>query len=149
MDLDKIFTLKTGVTFKISTERLYALMAQAINQQQSSSLTAIRSITDLYPYLSVIVYEGSDDLIKRRQRWLSQPIKKALISKQGIPYDYFCKLFWRNLDEEDPDGDEWQQLIATDRFYFQLTGLLNKVRITERNLQQANDVAGGLNFESA
>ncbi|MBL8498617.1 hypothetical protein ABF87_04805 [Nitrosomonas sp. JL21] len=149
MDLDKIFTLKTGVTFKISTDGLHALIAQTVQQRQLSSLANIRGIVDLYPYLSVVVYEGSDDLIKRRQRWLSQPMKKALVSKQPIPFDYFCKLFWRNLDEEDPDGDEWQQLIATDRFYFQLTTLLNRVRITERNLQQASEVAAELNFESA
>jgi len=149
MDLDKIFTLKTGVTFKISTDRLHTLIAHAIQHRQLSSLADIRGITDLYPHLSVVVYEGSEDLIKRRQRWLSQPMKKALITEQSIPFDYFCKLFWRNLDEEDPDGDEWQQLIATDHFYFQLTTLLNRVRITERNLQQASDVAAGLNFESA
>ena len=42
------------------------------------------------------------------------------------------------LDEDDPDGDEWQQLIASDEFYSQLTILLHKLRIAERNLQQSS-----------
>lgn len=49
----------------------------------------------------------------------------------------FLHLFWRNLDEDDPDGGEWQQLIASDQFYTQMTILLNKLRIAERSLQQS------------
>ncbi len=150
MYLDKIYTLHTGVSLKVSADVLQKLITNAINSRQLSDLRRIRCIADLYPYLSVIVYEGSDDLIKRRHRWLNQSVKNALISKQPVSFDSFCNLFWRNLDEDDPDGDEWQQLIATDRFYFQLTTLLNRVRITERNLQQSNEeVLPGLNLESA
>ncbi len=149
MYLDKIYTLQTGVSLKVSADALQKLITNAINNRQLSDLRRIRCIADLYPFLSVIVYEGSADLIKRRHRWINQSIKNALLSKQAVSFDNFCNLFWRNLDEDDPDGDEWQQLIATDRFYFQLTTLLNRVRITERNLQQSSEVLSGLNLESA
>lgn len=48
----------------------------------------------------------------------------------------FLHLIWRNLNENNPDDDEWQQLIASDQFYTQMTILLNKLRIAERSLQQ-------------
>ena len=98
----------------------------------------IRSTIDLYAHLSVVVCTGAEELIKRRQRWINHKIKADLIAGQPVPFNSFCNLFWRNLDEDDPDGDEWQQLIASDEFYSQLTILLHKLRIAERSLQQSS-----------
>jgi hypothetical protein len=148
MYLDKIYTLRTGVSLKISTAVLQQLIADAINHCQSAELKGIHSTADLYTYLSVVVYEGTEDLIKRRHRWISPKIKADLMAGRPVSFISFCNLFWRNLDEDDPDGDEWQQLIASDRFYAQLTALLNKLHITERNLQQHGKIPDW-NLESA
>lgn len=136
MNLDKIYVLQTGVSLKISTIALQELIANAIGKQKFPELEEIRSTSDLYAYLSVVVCEGAEDLISRRQRWIDQKIKADLIAGRPVPFNNFCNLFWRNLDEDDPDGDEWQQLMASDQFYSQLTVLLNKLRIAERSLQQ-------------
>ncbi|MBY0483150.1 hypothetical protein [Nitrosomonas sp.] len=136
MYLDKIYTLQTGVSLKISTIALQELIANAIGKQKFPELESIRSTSDLYAYLSVVVCEGAEDLISRRQRWIDQKIKTDLIAGRPVSFNSFCNLFWRNLDEDDPDGDEWQQLMASDQFYSQLTVLLNKLRIAERSLQQ-------------
>ena len=148
MYLDKIYTLRTGVSLKISTAALQKLIANAINHCQLAELERIHSTADLYTYLSVVVYEGTEDLIKRRHRWISPKIKADLMAGQPVSFSSFCNLFWRNLDEDDPDGDEWQQLIASDRFYSQLAVLMNKLRITERNLQQCGKIPSW-NLESA
>ena len=113
MYLDKIYVLQTGVSLKISTSALQELIANAIGKQKIPELESLHSLSDLCAYLSVVVSEG-----------------------RPVPFNNFCNLFWRNLDEDDPDGDEWQQLLASDRFYSQLTMLLNKLRIAERSLQQ-------------
>ena len=136
MDLDKIYVLQTGVSLKISTIALQEMIANAIGKQKFPELQSIRSTSDLYAYLSVVVCEGAEDLISRRQRWIDQKIKIDLIAGRPVPFNNFCNLFWRNLDEDDPDGDEWQQLMASDQFYSQLTVLLNKLRIAERSLEQ-------------
>lgn len=136
MYLDKIYTLQTGVSLKISTIALQELIANAIGKQKFPELESIRSTSDLYVYLLVVVCEGAEDLISRRQRWIDQKIKADLIAGRPVSFNSFCNLFWRNLDEDDPDGDEWQQLMASDQFYSQLTVLLNKLRIAERSLQQ-------------
>lgn len=136
MYLDKIYVLQTGVSLKVSTMALQEFIANAIRTKKFSELVSIRSTTDLYAYLSVVVCAGAEELIKRRQRWINHKIKADLIAGQPVSFNTFCNLFWRNLDEDDPDGDEWQQLIASDAFYSQLTILLNKLRIAERNLQQ-------------
>lgn len=136
MCLDKIYVLQTGVSLKVSTLALQELIAKAINTRKFPELQSIRSTTDLYAYLSVVVCAGAEDLIKRRQRWINHKTKADLIAGQPVPFNTFCNLFWRNLDEDDPDGDEWQQLIASDEFYSQLTILLHKLRIAERSLQQ-------------
>jgi len=141
MYLDKIYVLQTGVSLKVSTMALQELIARAINTRKFPELQSIRSTTDLYAYLSVVVCAGAEDLIKRRQRWINHKTKADLIAGQPVPFNIFCNLFWRNLDEDDPDGDEWQQLIASDEFYSQLTILLHKLRIAERNLQQYNGSA--------
>lgn len=149
MYLDKIYTLQTGVSFKISTMALQELIANAMSRQELPELENICCITDLYPYLTVVVYEGAEDLIKRRYSWINHQIRADLIARKPILFNSFCSLFWRNLDEDDPDGDEWQQLIATDQFYAQLTGLRNKLRIAKRNLQQHKKSIPDAYFELA
>jgi hypothetical protein len=136
MYLDKIYALQTGVSLKVSTKALQEFIANAISTRKFSELASIRSTTDLYAYLSVVVCAGAEELIKRRQRWINHKIKADLIAGQPVAFNSFCNLFWRNLDEDDPDGDEWQLLMASDQFYAQLTMLLHKLRIAERNLQQ-------------
>lgn len=147
MCLDKIHTLRTGVSLEISTTVLHELIAKAINRHELSELAAIHSPADLHEYLSVIVYSGAEELVQRRQRWINQKLKQDLIAQRPIQFNRFSNLFWRNLDEDDPDGDEWQQLIASDEFQIQLTMLLNKLRITERNLLQYQESDLRLNFE--
>ncbi|MDP3282365.1 MAG: hypothetical protein Q8M57_15215 [Nitrosomonas sp.] len=149
MDLDKIYVLQTGVSLKISTIALQELIANAISKQKFPELEKIRSTSDLYAYLSVIVCEGAEDLISRRQRWIDQKIKTDLIAGHPVSFRSFCNLFWRNLDEDDPDGDEWQKMIASDQFYFQLTILLNKLRIAERSLQNSKGVLPEFSLSSA
>lgn len=149
MDLDKIYTLQTGVSLKISIIALQELIANAINRQEFHEIESIRSITDLHVYLSIIVHEGAEDLMKRRHFWTSNKIKADLIAGQSVSFKDFCSIFWRNLDEDDPDGDEWHRLIASDRFYSQLTILLHKLRATERRLHQYKEETPELNLESA
>ncbi len=144
MYFDKIYRLQTGVSLKISTFALQELIAGAINRQKFPELESIRSTTDLHYYLSVIVCEGVEGLIDRRQRWLDHKIKSALTAGHPISFHSFCNLFWRNLDEDDPDGDEWHQLMASDQFYLQLTILLNKLRIVERSILQRKEMAPDL-----
>ena len=149
MDLDKIYVLQTGVSLKISTIALQELITNAISKQKFPELEKIRSTSDLYAYLSVVVCEGAEDLISRRQRWIDQKIKTDLIAGHPVSFRSFCNLFWRNLDEDDPDGDEWQKMIASDQFYFQLTILLNKLRIAERSLQNSKGVLPEFSLSSA
>lgn len=144
MYFDKIYKLQTGVSFKISTSALQELIANAITRQKFPELKSIRSTTDLHDYLSVIVCDGVEGLIDRRQRWLDHKIKSALTAGYPVSFHNFCNLFWRNLDEDDPDGDEWHQLMASDQFYLQLTILLNKLRIVERSLLQHKDITPDL-----
>ena len=147
MDIDKIYTLQTGVSLKISTIALQDLIANAINRQESHELGIINKITDLHAYLSVVVHEGAEDLMNRRHCWTSNKIKADLIAGQSVSFKDFCSIFWRNLDEDDPDGDEWHRLIASDRFYSQLTILLHKIRAAERRLHQYKEDALELNLE--
>lgn len=149
MDLDKIYTLQTGVSLKISTIALQELIASAINRQELHELGSICNITDLHAYLSVVVHEGVEDLLKRRHCWASNKIKSDLIAGRSVSFRDFCSIFWRNLDEDDPDGDEWHRLIASDRFYSQLSILLHKLRAAERRLHQCKEETLELNLESA
>ncbi len=135
MSLDKIYVLQTGVSLKVSTIALQELIANAIDKRKFPNLDRIRSTADLYDYLSVVVCDGAQGLIERRQRWIDSKTKADLLAGRPVSFHDFCNLFWRNLDEDDPDGDEWQQLLASDQFYFELTIVLNKLRIAERSLQ--------------
>jgi hypothetical protein len=141
MYLDKIYTLQTGVSLKVSTQALQVLITDALSKGDFSALESIRCPTDLYAHLSVVVCSGAEALISRRQRWVSNKMKTDLISKRPVLFSNFCNLFWRNLDEDDPDGDEWQGLIATDQFHSQLIAFLNKLRLAERSLLQCEDTA--------
>jgi len=144
MYFDKIYRLQTGVSLKISTFALQELITNAIHRQKFPELESMRSTTDLHDYLSVIVCDGAEGLIDRRQRWLDHKVKSALTAGHPVSFHSFCNLFWRNLDEDDPDGDEWHQLMASDQFYLQLTILLNKLRIVERSLLQRREIAPDL-----
>lgn len=146
MSLDKIYVLQTGVSLKVSTIALQELIANAAGTQKISELENIRSTTDLYHHLSVVVDKGAEGLIKRRQPWVDRQIKSDLIAGQPIPFNSFCRLFWRNLDEEDQDGDEWLKLMASDQFYTQMTILLNKVRAIARSLQHKEEMISHLSL---
>lgn len=149
MSLDKIYTLQTGVSLKVSTMTLQELIANILNGKESVEIGQIRSATDLYDYLSVIVYKGAAGLIKRRQQWISQKNKADLVAARPIPFREFSSFFWRNLDENDPDGDEWLRLIADDGFYNHLGYILSKLRAVEQKmLREKNIAAADLNFGS-
>jgi hypothetical protein len=148
MYLDKMHIMQTGVILEISTINLRNLIANAMNKQQAPELTKIHSTTDLYTYLAVIVHEGSESLIRRRHRWANK-IKADLLAGQPVSYNEFCNLFWRSLDEDDPDGDEWYRLTADDRFHMQMTSLLNKLHFAERLLRQQTEPTPDLSLEAA
>tara|TARA_R110002073_G_scaffold302561_1_gene470292 strand:- start:1258 stop:1680 length:423 start_codon:yes stop_codon:yes gene_type:complete len=135
MYFDKIHSLQTGVYIEISTLALRDLIEDVAVGQRISELAKIRCPADFYLYLSVIVHKDAKGLIKRRQEW-ANGIKDDLLTGQPIPYRSFDSLFWRNLDEEDPDGDEWYRLTADEQFHFQLTNLLDMLRFIERSLYQ-------------
>ena len=148
MSLDKIYTLQTGVSLKISSMILQELIANLLNGQECAETDQIRCTTDLYDYLSVIVYKGAPGLIKRRQQWISQRYEADLIVARPIPFQEFSSFFWRNLDENDPDGDEWIRLISDDGFYFQLSDFLNRLRAAERRVLLDRNIAADLNLGS-
>ena len=135
MYLDKIYPFRTGVSLEISTTPLRTLVGSAMAGQRISELEKIRCPADLYAYLSVVVHEGAKGLIKRRHAWVDK-IKADLLMGKSVSYGSFGNLFWRSLDEEDPDGDEWYRLIAGERFHSQLMGLLDMLRSAERTLRQ-------------
>ena len=147
MSLDKIYTLQTGTSLKISTMALQELIANVKNGREFTKIGQIRCVTDLYDYLSVIVYKGAIGLIKRRQKWLTQKNKADLVAARPIPFREFSNFFWRNLDENDPDGDEWIQLIADEGFYVQLRAVLDGLRATEREILLDKSIATDLNFQ--
>lgn len=149
MYLDKIYTLQTGVSLEISTIALQKLVENAMNRQDLLEIGNILRTTDLHAYLSVVVHNGAKDLIKRRSRWVSNKIKTDLRAGQSVSFRDFCNLFWRNLDEDDPDGDEWHRLIASDKFYSELTILLHKLRTAKRRLHQYEETVPDLSLEAA
>jgi hypothetical protein len=149
MTLDKIYTLQTGVSLKVSTEALQQLITMNRNGQILSEFEKIRCTADLYDFLTVTVLHGAEDLIKRRQPWISQKNKVDLIAAQPIPFQDFCLFFWRNLDETDPDGDEWNRAIAADSFNLQLSMLLNKLRTAVQQRKKDMTLIADLNFGSA
>lgn len=149
MNFDKIYTLQTGVSLKISTDIIQELIANAMKGQNLPELEQIRCTTDLYDYLIVIVYKDAADLIKRRQNWITPKNKAALLAELPIAFRDFWNFFWRNLDEEDPDGDEWNRLIADESFNAQLSILLNRIRAVERRLQGKQESISEFDQENA
>ncbi len=113
--------------------------------QRMSELTKICCTMDLYDYLSVIIHQGAEGLISRRHAWVSK-IEDNLLAGQPVSYREFDSLFWRNLDEEDPDGDEWYRLTSGEEFRLQLSSLLDILRSVKRRLQQSVDVLPDMNM---
>lgn len=116
--------------------------------QRIPELAEICCTMDLYDYLSVIVHKGAEGLIRRRYAWADE-IKDSLLMRQPVTYRKFDNLFWRNLDEEDPDGDEWYRLTCGEEFRLQLNCLLDILRSVKRRLQQQHhqvDVLPDLNI---
>jgi len=148
MTLDKIYTMQTGLSLKVSTETLQQLFIKNLNEQLLTEFGKIRCTSDLYDYLTVIVHKGAEGLINRRQQWINQKNKTELIDAQPVPFQEFCLFFWRNLDETDPDGDEWNRLIAADSFNQQLSVLLHKLRAVEQRMRQDILMGTELNFGS-
>lgn len=147
MYLDKIHRFQTGVTLEISSAALRALIADAMVGERAFELEQIRRPGDLHAYLSVTVHEGAEGLIKRRRLWAGK-IRADLLARKPVSYGSFGNLFWRNLDEADPDGDEWFRLVASVGFDAELTGLLDKVRSAQRILRQSTDAQVRMNWTS-
>ncbi|GAO35103.1 hypothetical protein SCT_0484 [Sulfuricella sp. T08] len=147
MYFDKIQQFQTGVALEITSADLRALIADAMAGNSILELEQIRRPEDLHAYLSVKVHEGAEGLIKRRRPWAGK-IKADLAAGKPVTYGSFSNLFWRNLDEQDPDGDEWYRLVANERFDAELTGLLNKVRAAQRILRQSTDSLARMNWAS-
>ncbi|WP_256329337.1 hypothetical protein [Nitrosomonas sp. Nm33] len=139
MYLDKIHSLQTGVSLEISTIALRDLIGDAMVGQRIPELAKICCPMDLYDYLSVVVYKDAEGLVSRRHAWVDE-IKNDLLAGRPVSFRRFDKLFWRTLDEEDPDGDEWYRLISGEEFRSQLISLLGILRSANRRLLQQVDV---------
>lgn len=145
MYLDKNYSLQTGVSLEVSTIALRDLIRHAVDGQRLSELTKICCTMDLYDYLSVIVHQGAGGLVSRRHAWVNE-IKDDLLAGQPVSYRKFDNLFWRSLDEEDPDGNEWYRLTSGEEFSLQLNCLLDIVRSAKRSLYQRVDVLPDFNI---
>lgn len=146
MYLDKIHLLQTGVRIEISTAGIRSLMADAMEGKRFCDLVAIRQPEDIHSYLSVTVHQGADALMKRRGRW-AREIRSEILAGKPVAFDRFARLFWRDIDEEDPDGDEWHRLFASSEFAAELLALLDKIRIAQRTLRDSNDVLIRMGWE--
>ena len=147
MYLDKIHQFQTGIIIEISSAALRALIADATAEDRAFELEQIRRPGDLHAYLSVTVHKGAEGLIERRQLWTGK-IKDDLVARKPVSYRSFSNLFWRDLDEADPDGDEWYRLVASEGFEAELTVLLNKVRTAQRILRQSTNLLASMNWAS-
>lgn len=147
MYLDKIHQFQTGVTLEISSTAVLSLITDAMGGNLATELEQIRRPGDLHAYLSVTVHEGAVGLIERRRPWAGK-IKTDLLARKPVSYGLFSNLFWRDLDEADPDGDEWYRLVASEGFDAELTGLLNKVRSAQRILRQSSNALARMNWAS-
>ena len=145
MYIDKIHSLKTGVSLEISTIALRDLVSDVMAGQRIPELAKIGCTVDLYDYLSVVVHKGTEGLISRRHAWIDE-IKSELLAGRPVSYRSFDNLFWRSLDEEDPDGDEWYRLTSGEEFRSQMICLLGILRSANRRLHQHADVLPDLNI---
>ena len=146
MYLDKIHTFQTGVSVEISSSAIHALIEGASEGGQFFELVQIKRPEDLYPYLAVTVHRGAAALLERRSRWADE-VRSDLLAGTPVSYDNFNKLFWRDIDEADPDGDEWHRHFAGDGFASEITGLLDKVRAAQRALRRSDDVLIRMNWD--
>jgi hypothetical protein len=146
MYLDKIHSFRTGVSLEISSAAIQTLIADATEGERFLELVQIKRPEDILPYLSVTVHRGADDLVKRRSRW-AREIRNDILAGKAVSYEHFTRLFWRDIDEEDPDGDEWHRHFASTGFASEIAGLLDKVRSTQRALQRSNDVLIRMNWD--
>lgn len=146
MYLDKIHSFKTGIQIEISTAPIRALMADAMEGERFREFAQIKQPEDIHPYLAVTVHHDADALLKRRSRW-ARDIRNELLAGQPVAFDRFARLFWRDIDEEDPDGDEWHRLFACAEFSAELLALLDKFRIAQRTLRHSNDVLIRMGWE--
>jgi hypothetical protein len=146
MYLDKIHAFQTGVSLEISTSAIQALIADATEGERLHELAQIKRPEDIYPYLSVTVRRGADGLMQRRSRW-AREIRKDILAGKAVSYERFTKLFWRDIDEADPDGDEWHLHFASAGFASEITHLLDGVRSAQRALRRSDDVLIRMNWD--
>lgn len=139
MYLDKIHVFQTGVSLEITTSAIQTLIADAMEGKRFLELDQIKRPEDLFPYLSVIVHRGADELIQRRSRWAHE-IGNDILAGDAVAFERFTRLFWRDIDEADPDGDEWHLHFAGAGFAGEIACLLDKVRSAQRALKRSNDV---------
>lgn len=146
MHLDKIHAFQTGVSVEISTAAVHALIEDAAEGTRLAELARMQRLEDLYPYLTVTVRRGAPALMQRRSRW-ADGVRHEILAGKPVSYERFSKLFWRDIDEEDPDGDEWHRDIAGVAFASELVALLDKVRSAQRALRRSDDVLIRMDWE--
>lgn len=146
MYLDKIHSFRTGVSLEVSSSAIHDLIADATERERFLELVQIQRPEDIFPYLAVTVHLGADALVKRRGRW-AREIRNDVLAGKPVPYERFTRLFWRDIDEEDPDGDEWHRHFASAGFAGEILGLLDKVRAAQRALRRSNDVLIRMNWD--
>lgn len=146
MYLDRIHTLQTGVSLEISTAAIQELIADATEGERFLALVQIKRPEDLLPYLTVTVHRDAHALMQRRSRW-AREIRNDVLAGKAVSFERFTRLFWRDIDEEDPDGDEWHRHFASIGFASEISALLDKVRSAQRALQRSNDVLIRMNWD--
>lgn len=145
MYLDKIHACQTGISLEISTSAIQALIEDAAAGERLFELVQIRRPEDICAHLLVTVYQGAEGLLERRRRWADK-VKDDILAMKPVSYESFSNLFWRDIDEEDPDGDEWYRLIASEGFAAEVIALLDKVRAAQRTLRRSTDVLIQMNW---
>lgn len=146
MYLDRVHEFHTGVSLEVSTSAIRAMIAGATESECFFELVRIRRPEDLYPHLTVTVHQGADALMARRSRW-AREVRKDILAGRAVSFERFGKLFWRDIDEEDPDGDEWHRHFGGEDFAEEMGGLLDKVRAVQRGLRRSSDVLIRMNWD--
>lgn len=146
MYLDKIHSFQTGVSLEISTSAVQTLIADATEGERLHELIQIKQPEDLFPFLSVTVHCGAAALMQRRSRW-AREIRSDVLAGKAVSFERFTRLFWRDIDEADPDGDEWHLHFSGAGFAGEITTLLDKVRAAQRALKRSNDVLIRMNWD--
>lgn len=146
MYLDEMHTFQTGVRLEVSTAAIQSLIEHATERERFLELVRIKRPEDLHPYLFVTVRHGAEALMTRRRRW-ARSIRKDVLAGKAVSYDRFSRLFWRDIDEEDPDGDEWHRHFGSEAFAREIDALLDKVRAAQRALRRSDDVVVRMNWD--